>query len=69
MKTDIPTELVEAQRAHAEAKAEHARLASEAEAAWHREREAEKRYHKAHREFMAQVDRQVQELAGFGEGT
>lgn len=69
MKTDIPTELVEAQRVYAEARATHTRLANEADAAWILELQAEKRYREARADFMAEVDRQVQELAGSGEGT
>lgn len=69
MKTDIPTELVEARREYAEARAECMRLDDLLTAAQRRELEADRRYHKARAEFMMEVDRQVQELAGTGEGT
>lgn len=69
MKTDIPTELVEAQRALMEAGEERQRAYEAARVAGDRYDEAQLRQLRAWSEFQQQVERQVQELAGSGEGT
>lgn len=63
MKTEIPEELVAAQRELEEATTEHVRLSTLAEAAWDRRMAAIGRQERAWEDFRHQVGKQVHELA------
>jgi hypothetical protein len=61
--TEIPAELVAAQRELQEARQEHERLCNLTSSAWERLIAGQNRYAKAWGDFQQQVGRQVQGLA------